>query len=583
MKKKHTPFLSAIALLLCPIAVLCASCTPVLPGTSADLSVPAPPFVTEEFFALPSDGALDIHTAEQSEYLRGEPFYMIQGVTGREEKSHPDGALVQWYNGRGGASVDGYRVEVSETEDFSVYTSYEVPSSATSCRIPDLYVQKDYYWRVTAVKDGVDLAVSASSFTTGSAPRNIAVDGVTNVRDLGGWVREDGTTVKQGMLYRTARLNKSNVSSLRTEITADGIRTMKETLNVKTEIDLRGKDETEAGGLNGKSVLGADVGYYLINMRASSTLANRPNEIKEVFDILSDENNYPVFFHCDIGTDRTGIVAFLVNALMGVSEEDLYRDYMFSNFAKINDKRSQSALSKHLNEVYYYAGDTLAEKTASYLTEYCGVSPAALDNVREILSSEELPKDEGSNEPIRTDLTVTAQKTVLPNEPIELDDRSNIVAWRRYSADVTEKTNTETYLPRAEDGFADLTARTDEFGYRNATKDRSYNVPLNGTTNAFALEDEQNTATVSVYVDETVDRILLYAGALSTITVVRLYDEQNRTLAALSFASSGSACKNAYLLEFSLTAKQREKLYLSVSQPTNARRTYIAALALTQK
>jgi protein tyrosine/serine phosphatase len=51
--------------------------------------------------------------------------------------------------------------------------------------------------------------------------------------------------------------------------------------------------------------------------------------------VLADESNYPIFFHCAIGTDRTGTLAYLINGLLGVPEEDLYYDYCFSNFGAI--------------------------------------------------------------------------------------------------------------------------------------------------------------------------------------------------------------------------------------------------------
>ena len=42
-----------------------------------------------------------------------------------------------------------------------------------------------------------------------------------------------------------------------------------------------------------------------------------------------------LLLHCSIGTDRTGVICFLINALLGVSEEDLYKDYLFSMFGMI--------------------------------------------------------------------------------------------------------------------------------------------------------------------------------------------------------------------------------------------------------
>ena len=40
-----------------------------------------------------------------------------------------------------------------------------------------------------------------------------------------------------------------------------------------------------------------------------------------------DPANYPIDFHCIAGQDRTGAVAFILNALLGVEEEELYLDW----------------------------------------------------------------------------------------------------------------------------------------------------------------------------------------------------------------------------------------------------------------
>ena len=53
--------------------------------------------------------------------------------------------------------------------------------------------------------------------------------------------------------------------------------------------------------------------------------------LREVFDVLCDDRNYPLAFGCMTGKDRTGIVSALVLSVLGASHDDIMYDYMLSN------------------------------------------------------------------------------------------------------------------------------------------------------------------------------------------------------------------------------------------------------------
>ena len=72
----------------------------------------------------------------------------------------------------------------------------------TSLYVYNLKIATTYYWSVSAG----DVVSDVSSFSTADCqPRNIYCDGVTNMRDLGGWKTTDGKRVKQGLLYRSGQ------------------------------------------------------------------------------------------------------------------------------------------------------------------------------------------------------------------------------------------------------------------------------------------------------------------------------------------------------------------------------------------
>lgn len=305
---------------------------------------------------------------------------MYISATGKKELSKPESVTLSWvYNSD--EPAEKCIVSVSENENMLNPTVYEV--TGDSLVLTNLKIATAYYWTVDA--DGANSAVY--SFTTSAdAPRNISVDGVANVRDLGGWKTESGTRTKQGLIYRCGRLNESSADIVNIEITEDGKNVMLGQLGIKSEIDLRKTEGNEVGGIT-SSPLGDTVAYFSCPMEwDGDMLYDNKEQVLRVFSILADENNYPVIYHCNIGTDRTGMISFLVNALLGVPEDDLIRDYMFSNNANIGGTRKASQMK---NSGYYKAvaesqGSSLSEKTYNCLVDL-GVPSDQLDKVIEIL------------------------------------------------------------------------------------------------------------------------------------------------------------------------------------------------------
>lgn len=231
-------------------------------------------------------------------------------------------------------------------------------------------------------------------------PRNIYLEGVENARDIGGWGKfvngEYKLFMKQGLIYRSGRFNEDKSEQVKVTITENGLSEINNHLRFKTEIDLRKTSTNEIGGLKDKSVLGDKVNYIQLPMayNGNNILTfkgkvngddyeyDNPSMIKQFFEILADYNNYPINFHCSIGKDRTGCLAYLIEGLMGFDQETMYRDYMFTNFAdaglcKLTDITER--YGKTIDE--YTNGDTLQEKVYNYLNEVIGVSKENLDKV----------------------------------------------------------------------------------------------------------------------------------------------------------------------------------------------------------
>lgn len=53
-------------------------------------------------------------------------------------------------------------------------------------------------------------------------------------------------------------------------------------------------------------------------------------EVKQFFDVLADDNNWPVLVHCTQGKDRTGLTVMLILFLLGVGIDAIQDDYLQS-------------------------------------------------------------------------------------------------------------------------------------------------------------------------------------------------------------------------------------------------------------
>ncbi len=324
-----------------------------------------------------------------------------------EDYSKPNPVVLSWE----GEASDTYYVELATDESFEELVRVWI-TDETSVEIYNLFIRTKYYWRVAPTQ--ADIAdAKPYNFTTSSAgPRNIYIDGVTNVRDLGGYVLADGSgEIRQGLIYRGGRLNLTNNDDDKPLFQADpdyflltitekGLDTMVNELHIKTELDVRVPGEVnETGNMTADKI--PELIYVNIPMEYQGgertdnnmTRLDNPARLKEIFELFADEDNYPIYFHCNIGTDRTGCIGYLLGAYLGMSEEDLYINYVFSNFGSISGGamgagRSSSSITGSTGygaTVKSYPGDTLSEQAANALMDICGISQETLEKIREIL------------------------------------------------------------------------------------------------------------------------------------------------------------------------------------------------------
>ncbi len=267
----------------------------------------------------------------------------------------------------------------TEEED-AVFTLWECTDDGThsviteqnggcEAEIYNLKIGTSYCWRVGQSE--------MRTFRTEDAvPRLLYVEGISNVRDLGGYRTEDGCRVRQGMLIRGTE------SDLRVRITDNGKRTMREVLGIRTELDLRYPEDVLD---RTQSVLGDDVQYIHISIHAYKKLFSYGVQLCQIFDILSDARNYPVYFHCYGGADRTGLLAMLIEVVLGVSDYDIQMDYEMTTCSLFGSRSYESSyMAEFWDELNRFPGDTFKDRVHSFL-HHCGILDSTINKMKMLL------------------------------------------------------------------------------------------------------------------------------------------------------------------------------------------------------
>ncbi len=215
------------------------------------------------------------------------------------------------------------------------------------------------------------------------AARKVDWKGVPNARDLGGLPGRNGRCVRRGRIYRTAGLN-DNVKYRypgtkkempremwsgpgKSRITPPVRELIVEKLGVRTDLDLRNDGETFK--MTG-SPLGEKVRWVHItssNYAGLSEPKGRDAFVK-CFKVFLDEANYPIVFHCIAGADRTGTLACILNGLLGVEEDLLYKDWRYTWTGRDDPKPVPEERWEKLMGVFSkYEGATLNERIEKFV------------------------------------------------------------------------------------------------------------------------------------------------------------------------------------------------------------------------
>ena len=190
----------------------------------------------------------------------------------------------------------------------------------------------------------------------GRAGEGIAIAGVPNLRDLGGWPTRDGGRVRRKLLYRSTQLDAlagaglaafaalgiRSVYDLRTEAerTARPDRLPEGTEHIVVDVLAGSVDAAPAELFKvasdpraAEALLGGGKGLALFEhgYREIVSLPSAGVAYHRLFSDLAREEHRPALFHCATGKDRTGWAAASLLLLFGVPDDLVMEEYLLTN------------------------------------------------------------------------------------------------------------------------------------------------------------------------------------------------------------------------------------------------------------
>ena len=277
------------------------------------------------------------------------------------------------------------------------------------------------FYNLPVLSSNAEKPMPAVSLSHPAPGTQLPFEGGNNFRELGGYIADEGKTVKWGQIFRgipTCLLS------------SDADRKLLDSLNLRLILDLRSEEEAAKQPdyvPDGARLVricglchpdGTEIAFSpadkekLLKGRLDEdhNMADAMYEqmlfgnkaFKELFRAL-EAGETPILFHCSAGKDRTGVAAMLILLALGASEEVIAKDFLQSNVCR--QPELEAIWAEHADEIAanpaqkeHYLGiagvypesvplvlNTIRDKFGSgdaYLEAEYGLTPARLMRLR---------------------------------------------------------------------------------------------------------------------------------------------------------------------------------------------------------
>ena len=334
----------------------------------------------------------DFRNLQQYKYLQDDDVYSYLSYATGGDFSAPRGMKLRFEDVD---TASKYYVQVAESE---AGLNSAAVRETTENKVYTFYNAKlgtKYYYRAATSEAGLANAEVKNITSSDVAPRVVYVPDVLNFRDIGGWETSlvQGAKLKQGLYFRCAQLNGGGGSTTsKLDSAGKGLAAIKE-LGIKQDIDMRDSPASTSPANTSAwpiTMVQAAVRSGTESVRwegGSQTDRSIAQQYVKIFNAIAKCDTDPVMLHCTYGADRTGIVTFFLESLLGMSQEDMTRDYLWTQFTQgraVKILESEGAeFPQWINKTQQCAGESFAEKMKTHLMDF-GIAESTLEHIREI-------------------------------------------------------------------------------------------------------------------------------------------------------------------------------------------------------
>lgn len=256
-------------------------------------------------------------------------------ITSVVEKDREGDFLLKW------------EVSPDQEGDIDIYTSL-TDSSLTSFMPLTSRKITDQVLRVSPTGSGLReyfILRTGGVYSGVVANRTIEMNNIKNFRDVGGYFTADNRQIKWGEIYRSAdltnatlydqerirRLNIKTIIDFRSDRTAKKYPLLLHPSIRKIALPLAPMDAEKLDEQVRDEHFDRSDAIRYVQESYVDIVENHKEQFGEMFDLLTNDSNYPILMTESLGKDGVGLASYFILYALGVPPGTLEDDYMLSN------------------------------------------------------------------------------------------------------------------------------------------------------------------------------------------------------------------------------------------------------------